>query len=187
MLQWSTCHQKLSGYRAVTMSWTHQSLDHVMNKSSVIGSSLSYLSLAELWTCIEHIGYWFTIVILVIYRTLNMWWTHQSLGHHRHVSHLQNFDTIVVLVICRTLNMSWTHQLLVHHCHISHLQNFELVMNTSVIGSPLSCQSFTESWTCHASRLQNLFFFENINISSNIVISSSHQSWTKYHFKVWTQ
>ena len=58
--------------------------------------------------------------------------------------------------------MSWAHQLLVHHCHISHLQNFELVMNTSVIGSPLSCQSFTEFWTCHASCVQNLFFLRTL-------------------------
>ena len=57
--------------------------------------------------------------------------------------------TVVIFVICKTLNKSWAHQSLVHHCHISHFQNFEHVMNTSVIGSPLSYQSFTELWTCH--------------------------------------
>ena len=180
-----TCHEHLSHW---IMSWTHhlslvhrchichlQNFEHVMNTSSIIGLPLSYLSFAKLWTCHEHISHWFTIVILVI---------------------------------SRTLNMSWTHQSLVHHCHISHLQNFEHVMNTSVIGSSLSYQSFTELWTCHEHishwviiamsviyRILNmlcqsrteLIFFENINISSNIAILSSPQSWTKYHSKVWTQ
>ena len=72
-------------------------------------------------------------------RTTDLWTSHE------HISH---WFTTVILVICRTLNMSWI-QLLVLHCRLSYLQNFGHVMNTSVIGSPLSCQSFTEFWTCH--------------------------------------
>ena len=109
---------------------------------------------AELSTCHEHISYWI------------MSWSHyQLLVHHYHISHLQNFEhvmntsvTIVILVIC--------------------LQNFEHVMNTSVIGSPSSCQSFTEFWTCHVSCVQNLFLFwlflvaDSPNIKWNVLIRS---------------
>ena len=77
--------------------------------------------------------------------------------------------------------ISWTpHQSLVDHCHISCLENFEHVMNTSVIGSPLSlviCRTLNMSWThqslghhCHGSHLQN---FEH-------VIALAEQLWAHH-------
>ena len=103
-----------------------QNFEHVIN-TSVIGSPLLYQSFTVIWTCHENINNWFTIVMLIIHRTLKM---------------------------------SWTQQSLVHHCHINRLQNFENVMNTSVIGSPLWCQSFAElGHYFHVSHLQN---FEDV-------------------------
>ena len=103
MPQWSTCHPKLSGYRAVSMSWTqslfhHCHISHFWNFEHVITQSLVQYC---------HISH---------SRTLKMSWTHQSLVHHCHINH------------SRTLKMSWTHQLLVHNCHVSDLHNFEHVI-----------------------------------------------------------
>ena len=126
MLHWSTCHQNLSDYRPVSIA------------------------------CHEHISHWFTIVMLVI---------------------------------SRTLNMSWTHQSLVHRCHINPFQNFEHAMDTPVIWSPLSYQSFTEFWTCHyiSTAVASTPLSGQSLIYHQTVISSSYRSLTKYHSMAWAQ
>ena len=46
----------------------------------------------ELSACHKHISHRFTMVILVIFRTFNMSWTHQPLVYYCHISHSQNFQ-----------------------------------------------------------------------------------------------
>ena len=70
---------------------------------------------------------------------IKSWMTTELSTCHEHISHWFN---ILMSIIARTLNISWTHQSLIHNCHVSHSYNFENVMDTSVIRSLLSCQSF---------------------------------------------
>ena len=76
---------------------------------------------AELPVCHKH-SHWLNIVILITSRTLNMSWTHQSLVHHCHVSHLHNFEHAIALA-----QQLWAHHchvmLTYHHPRISHYQN----------------------------------------------------------------